>query len=74
MLPADALKERLAVLPAWKLSADGTAIRREFVARNWNAAMTFFNAVRLLSCVDTIFLATALRMAFKATFHFVDCR
>mmetsp|Transcript_50931 Transcript_50931/g.84415 ORF Transcript_50931/g.84415 Transcript_50931/m.84415 type:complete len:146 (-) Transcript_50931:225-662(-) len=45
LLPADAVSARLSALPQWKLSDDGRAISREFVARHWKAAMSFLNSV-----------------------------
>ncbi|KAG2452144.1 hypothetical protein HYH02_003176 [Chlamydomonas schloesseri] len=42
--PAD-LAKHMPSLPAWRLTADGTAIRRTFVAKNFMAAIAFFNKV-----------------------------
>ena len=33
----------------WRLSPDRTAISKEFVAKNWAAAMAFFNAVSVIA-------------------------
>jgi 4a-hydroxytetrahydrobiopterin dehydratase len=45
LLPADTVRDRLGALPDWSLSADGKLITREFVAKNWGAAMAFFNSL-----------------------------
>lgn len=39
LLPMDALTARMPALPDWTLSADGKAISKEFVAKNWGAAV-----------------------------------
>jgi 4a-hydroxytetrahydrobiopterin dehydratase len=39
----------LANLPGWRLSGDGKRIRREWVAKNFMAAMDFFNDVAKLA-------------------------
>jgi len=39
----------MSALPLWKLSDDGKVITREFVAKNWGAAMSFFNALSELA-------------------------
>lgn len=45
LLPVDAIMARMSALPDWALSADQKIITKEFVAKNWAAAMGFFNAV-----------------------------
>ena len=45
LLPVDAIVARMSALPDWTLSADKKIITKEFVAKNWGAAMGFFNAV-----------------------------
>ncbi|PNW84164.1 hypothetical protein CHLRE_04g223800v5 [Chlamydomonas reinhardtii] len=42
--PAD-LASYMRSLPAWRLNADSTAISRSFVAKNFMAAIAFFNKV-----------------------------
>ena len=49
LLAHDALLARLPALPMWRLSPDRTAISKEFVAKNWAAAMAFFNAVSVIA-------------------------
>eukprot|EP00927_Polykrikos_kofoidii_P054897 TRINITY_DN49241_c0_g1_i1.p1 TRINITY_DN49241_c0_g1~~TRINITY_DN49241_c0_g1_i1.p1 ORF type:complete len:183 (-),score=38.00 TRINITY_DN49241_c0_g1_i1:104-652(-) len=49
LLPRDAISERLCALPQWKLSDDGAAISREFVAKHWQAAMNFINQVSVIA-------------------------
>lgn len=49
LLPAEAVAERMAALPTWALSADGKSIKKEFVAKNWAAAMAFFNAASVIA-------------------------
>lgn len=44
-MPADKLPRLLAAVPGWKLSDDKTAISRSFVAKNFVAAMEYFNKV-----------------------------
>ena len=44
-LGAEAVAVRLNALPQWRLSEDGKVISRAFVAKNWAAAMSFFNEV-----------------------------
>jgi pterin-4a-carbinolamine dehydratase len=39
----------MASLPLWTLAADGKAISRELVAKNWQAAMSFLNAVSAIA-------------------------
>ena len=41
----DAVREQLAALPEWKLTSDGQRIRREWRARDFAAALDFFNRV-----------------------------
>jgi 4a-hydroxytetrahydrobiopterin dehydratase len=48
---AEAL-EQLAKLPEWHLTADGRCIRREWTAKNFMAAMDFFNRVAKLAEED----------------------
>jgi 4a-hydroxytetrahydrobiopterin dehydratase len=48
-LPADEVGSRMASLPLWTLAADGKAISRELVAKNWQAAMSFLNAVSAIA-------------------------
>jgi 4a-hydroxytetrahydrobiopterin dehydratase len=48
-LSAEAVEARLGALPEWTLHADGTLLRREFVAKNWAAAMKFFNELSALA-------------------------
>ena len=49
LLPLPAVHDRLKAIPQWKLSDDQTTISREFVAKNWAAAMGFFNAVSVIA-------------------------
>ena len=49
LLARDALLARLPALPAWTLSADEKSIRKEFVARNWESALKFFNEVSAIA-------------------------
>jgi 4a-hydroxytetrahydrobiopterin dehydratase len=42
----DQLPQYLAALPAWQLSEDHRSISRSFVAKNFVAAVDFFNAVK----------------------------
>ncbi|KAL1503000.1 hypothetical protein AB1Y20_011070 [Prymnesium parvum] len=44
-LSEDDVRGRLPALPRWTLSADGKTISRAIVAKNWSAAMDFFNAI-----------------------------
>lgn len=39
LLPMDVLTARMPALPQWSISADGKAISKEFVAKNWGAAV-----------------------------------
>jgi 4a-hydroxytetrahydrobiopterin dehydratase len=39
----------LASVPGWELSTTGKAIRRQWVARNFLAAIDFFNAIAALA-------------------------
>lgn len=45
-IPTDQLPQYLTALPAWQLSEDNTSISRRFVAKNFVAAIDFFNAVK----------------------------
>ena len=45
LLSLPALHDRLKAIPHWTLSEDQTVISRALVAKNWAAAMGFFNAV-----------------------------
>jgi len=49
LMPADAVAARLSALPMWKLSEDGKIISKIFVAKNWAAAIGFFNAVSVIA-------------------------
>ena len=49
LLPPEALNPRLAALPNWTLSADGKTISRQFVARHWQAAIDFLNALSAIA-------------------------
>ncbi len=42
--PAE-VQDRLAALPAWKLTPDGQRVRREWRARDFASALDFFNRV-----------------------------
>ena len=42
---ADDLKARIGALPLWSLKEDNKVMSRTFTAKNWAAAMSFFNAV-----------------------------
>ena len=45
-LGAEAVKEQLGALSGmWRLDAAGTALEKKFTAKNWAAAMGFFNSV-----------------------------
>ncbi len=44
-LGAEEVRERLAALPQWKLTADGRHIRREWRAKDFVTALDFFNRV-----------------------------
>mmetsp|Transcript_42212 Transcript_42212/g.92532 ORF Transcript_42212/g.92532 Transcript_42212/m.92532 type:complete len:205 (+) Transcript_42212:186-800(+) len=48
-LPMDAVHQRIGALPQWQLSDDGKVISREFVARNWAAAIGFINAMSAIA-------------------------
>ena len=52
-MPADELPSRLAALPLWSLSRGGKAIERAFVARNFAAAVAFFNDVARVAEAET---------------------
>ena len=49
LLPMEALLPRLDSLPDWNLSTDQKSIRRDFVARNWQSAINFVNAVSAIA-------------------------
>jgi len=49
LLPLDALVARMPALPRWQLSEDNKLIRTRFVARDWAAAMRFFNGVSAIA-------------------------
>jgi 4a-hydroxytetrahydrobiopterin dehydratase len=49
LIPRDEAEGLLANLPQWKLSEDGKRIRREWVAKNFVAAMDFLNDVAELA-------------------------
>lgn len=42
--PADA-KEQVAKLPGWQLTADGKSIRKEWLVKDFTAAIDFFNRI-----------------------------
>lgn len=44
-VPLEEAQRLLADLPGWELTDDGIRIRREWVAKNFVAAMNFFNRV-----------------------------
>jgi 4a-hydroxytetrahydrobiopterin dehydratase len=44
-LPAEAVRQYLAALPAWKLSEDGKRIRREWRVKDFVTALDFFQRV-----------------------------
>ena len=48
-VPREDAERLLAELPGWTLSDDGIRIRREWVAKDFMAAMRFFNAVAELA-------------------------
>jgi 4a-hydroxytetrahydrobiopterin dehydratase len=48
-LSAAEVQAQLAALPSWKLTADGKRIRREWRARDFAAALDFFNRVGQLA-------------------------
>lgn len=48
-LDIEAVEERLEALPWWQLSADKKVLRRRFTARNFKAAMKFFNEVTTIA-------------------------
>jgi 4a-hydroxytetrahydrobiopterin dehydratase len=48
-VPREEAVDLLKDLPGWKLSEDGIRIRREWVAKNFLAAMDFFNRVAELA-------------------------
>lgn len=51
MTPAE-IAEHLPSVPGWTLTDDGIRIHREWVARNFMAAMDFFNQVAALAEAD----------------------
>jgi 4a-hydroxytetrahydrobiopterin dehydratase len=44
-LAADQVRELLAAVPQWRLSADGKCLRREWRMKDFAAALEFFDAV-----------------------------
>jgi 4a-hydroxytetrahydrobiopterin dehydratase len=48
-LPADRVRALLGRVEGWRLSEDGTRIRRPWAAKNFNAAIDFFNKVAALA-------------------------
>jgi hypothetical protein len=50
LLPMDVLTARMPALPHWTLSADGKAISKEFVAKNWAAAVRALNGPERSTC------------------------
>jgi 4a-hydroxytetrahydrobiopterin dehydratase len=44
-LSADQVRDHLAAVPAWKVTADGQRIRREWRVMNFVTALDFFNRV-----------------------------
>ena len=48
-VPKDEVKMLLESLPGWNLTNDGQRIRREWVVKNFMAAMDFFNRVAELA-------------------------
>eukprot|EP00191_Tetraselmis_sp_GSL018_P024363 CAMPEP_0177621856 /NCGR_PEP_ID=MMETSP0419_2-20121207/27852_1 /TAXON_ID=582737 /ORGANISM="Tetraselmis sp., Strain GSL018" /LENGTH=131 /DNA_ID=CAMNT_0019121889 /DNA_START=12 /DNA_END=407 /DNA_ORIENTATION=+ len=44
-LPESEVRNKMEALPLWRLSEDGKMISRKFVARNFTAALKFFNDV-----------------------------
>jgi 4a-hydroxytetrahydrobiopterin dehydratase len=48
-LTADEARALLASVPHWALTADGRRLRRTWVARNFQAAIDFFNKVAALA-------------------------
>ena len=49
LVPREDAEDVLASLPGWTLSDDGKCIRREWLAKNFMAAMHFFNQVAELA-------------------------
>jgi 4a-hydroxytetrahydrobiopterin dehydratase len=45
-------RRQLEKLPGWKLSADGKAIRKEWVVKNFMTAIHFFNSVAEIAEAD----------------------
>ncbi len=52
-MPPEQLAARLRALPLWSLDASGKSISRTFVAKNFVAALSFFNAVGELAEAET---------------------
>jgi 4a-hydroxytetrahydrobiopterin dehydratase len=48
-VPADEARSLLASVHGWSLTDDGQRLRRRWVARNFNAAIAFFNKVAALA-------------------------
>ena len=48
-VPRDEAEKLLADLPGWQLTSDGQRIRREWVVKNFLAAIDFFNRVAELA-------------------------
>jgi len=48
-VPTDEAERLLESLPGWELTDDGQRIRREWVVKNFMAAMDFFNRVAALA-------------------------
>ena len=48
-LSTEEARTLLAVVPGWELTGDGQRIRRRWVAKNFVAAIAFFNAVSALA-------------------------
>lgn len=49
LLDPSAVAARLPSIPAWHLLEGGTRIRKEFVAKNWQAAMDWINKVSVIA-------------------------
>lgn len=49
LVSKDELHQTLKALPAWSLNAEGTHITRSFIAKNFVAAINFFEAVGQLA-------------------------
>lgn len=48
-VPAEEARSLLGSLPGWELTDDGRRIRRAWVARNFQAAIDFFNKIAALA-------------------------